>query len=321
MASIALRIFGVLLMLTALTIPLMQAPDRDVQTLVARWAPPPSDFLDLQGQLLHYRDEGPRADPLPIVMLHGTSDSLHTWEGWATALRGQRRVVRLDLPGFGLTGPHTGPYANLPYTAETDVRVVLDALDALKLQRFVLVGNSLGGEVAWRLALKVPQRVDRLVLVDSAGHDFSTDHVPLAWRMAGLPGVGSLIEHLLPRPLVVSGLVDVYGDPKRITDALVDRYYELALRSGNRHALVQRIRQFKQSPLGESQAQISGLKLPTLIVWGGRDQLIPPDHAARFQREIAGSTVAMFPALGHVPQEEDPAATVVPVKAFLGLTP
>jgi pimeloyl-ACP methyl ester carboxylesterase len=318
MASIAIRIFGVLLMLTALTIPLMQAPDRDVQTLVARWAPPPSDFLDLQGQLLHYRDEGPRADPLPIVLLHGTSASLHTWDGWAAALRGQRRVIRLDLPGFGLTGPHTGPYAGQPYTATTDARVVLDALDALKLQRFVVAGNSLGGEVAWRIAQMAPQRVDRLVLVDSAGHDFNTDNVPLAWRMAGLPLVGGLIEHLLPRPLVVSGLVDVYGDPTRITDALVDRYYELTLRSGNRRALVERIRQMK---LGDGQAQISTLKLPTLIVWGGRDKLIPPDHATRFQREIAGSQLAMFPALGHVPHEEDPAATMVPVKAFLGLAP
>ena len=83
MAGKLLRIFGVLLMLTALSVPLMQAPDREVQSLVARWAPPPSDFLDLQGQLVHYRDEGPRSDVTPLVLLHGTSASLHTCAGSA----------------------------------------------------------------------------------------------------------------------------------------------------------------------------------------------------------------------------------------------
>ncbi|MBL0089505.1 MAG: alpha/beta hydrolase [Ideonella sp.] len=316
MVSVLIRIFGVLLMLTALAVPLMQAPDREVQTLVARWAPPPSDFLDLQGQLVHYRDEGPRSDPTPIVLLHGTSASLHTWEGWAKALRGQRRVIGIDLPGFGLTGPYAGKYANTPYTAANDVRFVLDVLDALRVQRFTVVGNSLGGEVAWRLAAAQPQRVDRLVLVDSAGYVFDTAAVPLAWRMARLPVAGVLLEHLLPRPLVVSGLVDVYGDPKRINDALVDRYFEITLRSGNRHALAERMRAFQ---LGEAQAQIAQLKLPTLIVWGGRDKLIAPEYAERFHRDIAGSTLVMFPALGHVPHEEDPAATVLPVLAFLGL--
>lgn len=316
MVSVLIRIFGVLLMLTALAVPLMQAPDREVQTLVARWAPPPSDFLDLQGQLVHYRDEGPRSDPTPIVLLHGTSASLHTWEGWAKALRGQRRVIGIDLPGFGLTGPYAGKYANRAYTTANDVRFVLDVLDALRVQRFTVVGNSHGGEVAWRLAAAQPQRVDRLVLVDSAGYVFDTAAVPLAWRMARVPVAGALLEHLLPRPLVVSGLVDVYGDPKRINDALVDRYFEITLRSGNRHALAERMRAFQ---LGEAQAQIAQLKLPTLIVWGGRDKLIAPEHAERFHRDIAGSTLVMFPALGHVPHEEDPAATVLPVLAFLGL--
>ena len=115
---------------------------------------------------------------------------------------------------------------------------------------------------------------------------------------------------------MVSGLVDVYGDPKRINDALVDRYFEITLRSGNRHALAERMRAFQ---LGEAQAQIAQLKLPTLIVWGGRDKLIAPEYAERFHRDIAGSTLVMFPALGHVPHEEDPAATVLPVLAFLGL--
>jgi pimeloyl-ACP methyl ester carboxylesterase len=294
------------------------APDKPVEELKLRWAPAPSQFVDIEGLQVHLRDEGPRDDPVPVVLLHGTSASLHTWEGWVKALRGQRRVISLDLPGFGLTGPYAGKYAHTPYTAANDARFVLDVLDALKVQRFSIGGNSLGGEVAWRLAASVPQRVDRLLLVDSTGYAFDTAAVPMAWRVARLPVVGSLLEQLLPRPLVVSALVDVYADPRRITEPLVDRYFELTLRSGNRHALVERIRGIQ---LGDGQAQIATIKAPTLILWGGRDQLIAPAWAERFHRDIAGSSVVMLPALGHVPQEEDPAASVVPVRAFLGLSP
>ena len=321
MLGVIVRILGVLLLLTALAIPLMRAPDRAVETLVQRWAPPPSDFLELRGQLVHFRDEGPRHDRLPIVLLHGTSSSLHTWEGWAKALRGQRRVISFDLAGFGLTGPFAGAYAGREYSGAELARFALDVIDALKLQRFVIGGNSLGGEVAWRLAALAPQRVDRLVLVDSAGYTFEPESIPLAWRLASLPGVNRLLEHLLPRPLIVSGLVDVYGDPARIDDALVDRYFELTLRAGNRRALVERLRHLRQSSAPSDEALIATLNVPTLILWGGRDRLIPPAIAQRFQRDIAGSQLRVFDALGHMPHEEDPAASVVPVKAFLGLAP
>ncbi len=320
MSAWLLRVFGVLLMLTALALALSRAPDRPVQTLVARWAPPPSDFIDVKGQIVHLRDEGPREDPLPIVLLHGTAASLHTWEGWVRELKGQRRVVTFDLPGFGLTGPFTGAYALTPealrYHGDAYARFVLDLLDTLHIQRAVLGGNSLGGEVAWRTAWLAPQRVARLVLVDAAGPAFSPKAMPLGLWIARVPLVNRLAEHLLPRALVAQGLASVYGDPAKVTPDLVERYFELALREGNRRALAQRMQHVK---VGEDAERIATLKLPTLIVWGGRDRFIPPETAHQFEQRIAGSRLVVFDDLGHVPQEEDPARTVVPVKAFLGL--
>ena len=314
MAAQLIRIFGVLLLLSALAIPLVRAPDRPVETLVARWAPPPSQFLDLQGQLVHYRDEGPRADPAPIVLLHGTSASLHTWEGWAKALRGQRRVISLDLPAFGLTGPFAGPYAGQAYTGEHYARFVLDVLDKLAVPRFVVAGNSLGGEVAWRIAAAVPQRVAALVLVDSAGYPVEGGRIPLGWQIARLPVLGHVTEHLLPRPFIVQGLAAVYADPRRITEAQVDRYYELTLRAGNRAALVQRAQTWSRS---EGVARITGVSAPTLVLWGGRDEVLLPALAQRFIADIPGARLQVFDDLGHVPQEEDPARTVAVVKVFL----
>ncbi len=312
-----LRIFGLLLMLSALAIPLVRAPDRAVETLVARWAPPPSEFFDLQGQLVHYRDEGPRGDATPIVLLHGTSASLHTWEGWVRALRGQHRVISLDLPAFGLTGPFAGAYAGQAYTGANYTRFVLDLLDQLGVQRFVVAGNSLGGEVAWRIAAAAPQRVAALVLVDAAGYPLAGGSIPLGWQIARLPVLGHVTEHLLPRPLVVQGLTTVYGDPAKITDALVDRYFELTLRSGNRAALVQRAQHWSRD---EGVAKVEGVTAPTLILWGGRDHIIPPALGRRFEADIPGSRLIVFDDLGHVPQEEDPARTVAAVMAFLAET-
>ena len=102
-------IVGALALLIAAVVAATWAPDRPVQELKARWAPSPSVSLDVAGMQIHVRDEGPRDDPSPIVLIHGTSASLHTWEGWAQALKGRRRVIRFDLPGFGLTGPAPKP--------------------------------------------------------------------------------------------------------------------------------------------------------------------------------------------------------------------
>ncbi len=319
--SLLLRLFGLLLLVSALALPVLQAPDRPVETLVARWAPPPSEFIDLNGQLVHYRDVGPRADPAPIVLLHGTSASLHTWEGWSKALRGQRRVISLDLPAFGLTGPFAGDYlarwAGQPlYTADHYARFVLDLLDRLGVQRFVVAGNSLGGDVAWHIAAAAPDRVAQLVLVDAAGYRFTPEDVPLGWRIARLPVLGRVTEHFLPRPFVLQGLRAVYGNPAKIDDALIDRYYELTLRAGNRAALVQRLQAWSPQ---EGVEKVVGVRAPTLILWGGRDRLISPVLAQRFAADIPGSQLAVFDDLGHVPHEEDPLRTVAAVKAFLGL--
>ena len=315
MAALLLRAFGVLLVLTALALALSRAPDRSVESLVARWAPPPSEFIEMKGQLVHLRDVGPRGDPEPIVLVHGTSASLHTWDGWARALAPQRRVVTFDLPGFGLTGPFGGSYARDDYRGATYARFVVDLLDHLKLARVVLGGNSLGGEVAWRVAVLAPGRVARLILVDAAGPAYTPESQPLGFTIAGVPGLNRVTEWVLPRSLVAEGVAQVYGDPSKVTPELVDRYFELTLREGNRRALGHRMRQAEH---GEDAHRIREVQAPTLILWGGKDRLIPPAVAKEFERAIAGSRLVVFPELGHVPHEEDPAATVAVVREFLG---
>jgi pimeloyl-ACP methyl ester carboxylesterase len=188
-------------------------------------------------------------------------------------------------------------------------------LDALGIERCVLAGNSFGGAVAWETALAVPPgRVQRLILVDAAGYPLVSESVPIAFRIARVPVLSRIMAVTLPRSVVEDSVRNVYGDPARVTPELVDRYYEIALREGNRAALTQR---FAQANYGQHADRISTIRVPTLILWGGRDGLIPPRHGEQFHRDIAGSRLVVFPDLGHVPHEEDPVATVVVVREFL----
>jgi pimeloyl-ACP methyl ester carboxylesterase len=310
MKALALKLLGALLFLSAIAMWMSRAPDWPVEALVARWAPPPSDFVEVRGQVVHLRDVGPRDDAEPLVLVHGTASSLHTWEGWAKGLSTRHRVISFDLPGFGLTGPN----ASGDYRGDSYARFVLDLMDQLKVQRFAIGGNSLGGEVAWRTALMAPQRVTRLILVDAAGMPSEGGSPPIGFMVARVPLLNHLFDSVLPRAMVVASLRHAYGDPARVDNTLVDRHYELTLREGNRRALVQRLQQARP---GEDAARIRELKLPTLILWGGRDRMLPPTMAQRFHQDIAGSRLVLFDDLGHLPQEEDPARTLPPVQAFL----
>ncbi|WP_240642621.1 alpha/beta fold hydrolase [Pseudidiomarina mangrovi] len=296
------------------------APDQPLRQLAERWAPAPSQFIDLQGMQVHVRDEGPRADSssaIPIILLHGTGASLHTWDGWSAALTQQRRVIRVDLPGFGLTGPEP----NRDYSMARYAEFVMAVADHYQLSQFHLGGNSLGGRIAWYTAALNPERVQRLVLVDaSGGYPLQAESVPLAFKIASNPLFSGLMNYMLPRAVIRSSVENVYGDPSLVTEELVDLYYAMSVRSGNRQALRDR---FAQDPLNNPQAVaheqtlIQGLQQPTLILWGALDRLIPVSHAHQYAADLQHHQLHIFAELGHIPHEEDPAATVAPVLTFL----
>lgn len=288
-------------------------PDLPLSQLKARWAPAPSRFIELQGMQVHLRDEGVRDDPVPIVLVHGTSASLHTWEGWVAALKGERRVITMDIPGFGLTGPE--PRGNYHINRYTEF--ILGLMDQLGVQRFVLGGNSLGGEIAWHVAAAAPQRVERLILVDAAGYKRLPNGMPIGFVMAALAaktGTGWLTARVLPRAVVRSSTRFVYGDPRRITPEIDQRYFELQLRPGNRRALGQRL---DQHNMGRDVDQLARLTMPTLIIWGGKDRIFAVSQGQGLHQAIKGSELVVFDDLGHVPHEEDPARTVAAVRRFL----
>jgi pimeloyl-ACP methyl ester carboxylesterase len=294
------RVLAVLALLVALGI----RRDRPAAEVEARYATPPSRFLAVDGMRVHYRDRG--AGP-PIVLLHGSNSSLFTWEGWAAALSPEHRVITLDLPGHGLTGPDPQARYSLAEMAE----LVDHFAAALELDRFSLAGNSMGGGVALHYALAHPDKLDRLILVDAYAYPQTP---PPMLRLFTLPIVGQLTRWITPRFLVAGTVRQVYGDPSRVTDADIERYYELLLREGNRQATRLRLSNRRDDSL---TARLKDIKTPTLILWGSLDRWILPRNGERLAHDIPGAKLVVLDRLGHVPMEEDPARSVAPVIAFL----
>lgn len=281
--------------------------DRSAADVEARLATPPSRFVEVDGLRVHYRDRG--AGPA-IVLLHGSNSSLFTWEGWALDLARDHRVVTLDLPGHGLTGPDPRERYR-----PADMAALVDAFVAtLGLGRFSIAGNSMGGGVAWRYAILHPEKVERLILVDSAGQP-REEPQPFAFRLFTMPLVGHLVRWISPRFILAKSVRDAYGDPGRVTDRLIDLYDDVLLRAGNREATRRRFRAGSEDGL---IARLGEIRAPTLILWGSRDRWILPKYGQRFHAAIAGSELIMLEGLGHVPMEEDPVRSVAEARRFLG---
>ena len=284
----------------------LYTPDKPRAELEAKYLATPGDYLDVAGVRLHMRDSGPRDAPA-VVMLHGFGASLHTWEPWAQALAAEHRVVRFDLPGFGLSGADPGG----DYSEQRSVQVLLALMDRLGIERASLIGNSIGGKIAWNFAALYPDRVNKLVLVSPDG--FASPGFEYG-KKAEVPAMVKLMRYSLPTFMVRQSLAPAYGDPTVLTDALVTRYRDLMLAPGTRDAMIARM---EQVMLEDPEPLLRGIQASTLLLWGDKDAMIPISNAADYLRTLPHATLVTLPGLGHVPQEESPAVSLAPVQAFL----
>jgi pimeloyl-ACP methyl ester carboxylesterase len=284
--------------------------DVSVEELKRKYANVESEFVEIDGVQVHFRDEGISIDTLPIVLIHGTGASLHTWESWVNELKNEHRIITLDLPAYGLTGPNTtGDYSQDFY-----VDFMNKFLSKLNIKRCILGGNSLGGGITWAYSLEHPERVDKMILVDAGGYPMVSKSVPIAFQIARMPILGNIFKYLLPHSIIEKSLQNVYVHDDRITPELIERYYDMASREGNRKAFLDRM---KSSVKSDKYLKIKTLTMPTLIIWGEQDGLIPLDVAEKFHQDLPNDTMIIFKDLGHTPMEEDPMATVKAVQSFL----
>jgi pimeloyl-ACP methyl ester carboxylesterase len=291
--------------------------DVPVNKLEGKYFTEESKYIEVDDARLHVRITG---TGVPLFLLHGSFASLHTWNAWQNELSKFFKTISLDLPGHGLSGPNK----NEIYTSDYYASLVFALADSLKIDSFHIAGNSMGGNVAWKIALMQPERVKKIILIDASGFwtaPVKTDSAlvdsntkrPLIFRLLSSDKLAKTLSSITPRFLFRLNLQQVYGDPANISDEEVDRYYDLMLREGNRNATLTRLRQANKN----LQDSIKYIKNPTLILWGEKDTWIPVTHAYRFNNAIEHSTLIIFPDAGHVPMEEIPEESLKHVIPFL----
>jgi pimeloyl-ACP methyl ester carboxylesterase len=254
--------------------------------------------MELMQMNVHYRDQGNPNDSVPLLLIHGTSSSLHTWDSIVNRIVNKKRVIRMDLPAFGLTGPNP----KNDYSIEFYNRFIDSFVIKLGINQYAIAGNSLGGGIAWNQALFTPNKVKQLILINASGYPKKHEKGNIGFKLASMPLIGRLLSKFTPRALIRKSLEEVYADNTRVNEKLVDRYFSLLLRQGNRQATIEIFKQ-KAKPNPE---KIIRIHQPTLIIWGEKDQLIDVSNAFLFKKDIKGSELRVIKNSGHVPMEETP---------------
>ena len=171
-----------------------------------------SRFPVIKGSLVHYRDEGQGPT---LLLIHGAFSSLHTFNSWVDILSSKYRILRLDLPGFGLSQVSW----DHEYSIERYLEIISEFLRLMVAERCTFVGSSLGGWLAWEYAIKYPKAVEKLVLIDSGGF-LEDKYIPLPFKMARTPIVKQILKYVVQKNLVMQFLHEVYGDTSKITPEL-----------------------------------------------------------------------------------------------------
>jgi pimeloyl-ACP methyl ester carboxylesterase len=265
-----------------------------------------SRFLVIDDTLIHYRDQG---EGEPILLLHGAFSSLHTFEEWNSILVNNGfRVLRIDLPGFGLTGSRGDHRYDMAVYMET----IREFLDVMEVDKCTIAGNSLGGWLAWEFALKYANRVNKLVLIASAGF-IDDGSIPLPFKMAKTPFINKVIKYVVKRNVLEQFVKQVYGDKSKVSEELIQRYFELFSREGNPEAFLA----ICNTKPKDNTNKLKRIKAPTLILWGEKDEWIPIEYAYRFDIQIPNSDLIIYEGVGHIPMEELPQETAQDVIAFV----
>ncbi|MBC7521123.1 MAG: alpha/beta hydrolase [Sandarakinorhabdus sp.] len=303
---------GILLLVLVGLWAAFKVDDIPVAELRAKYGSPASQYVELApGTVIHLRDEGPK-DAFPIVLLHGSNASLHTWEPWVKRLTPRFRVISFDFPAHGLSGP----VPSRDYSAAAYVAITEKVVAHLGLTRFALGGNSMGGGVAWRYTLANPDKVAALILVDAAGKPPSGPNksTPLGFRIANTPYIRDIAATVTPRALFESSFKQSVSVQSIATPAMIDRYWELIRYPGNRQATLDRFAGYKAAT---DPAALKTITAPTLILWGRDDHVIPVESAAWFSSQLPNARVTILENVGHIPMEEAPDRALAPVLELL----
>jgi pimeloyl-ACP methyl ester carboxylesterase len=308
-------IFTMIMVLAGL---LLWTPDLSFERLKAFYETPQSQLIQTPESLIFAEDSNPAAtDKATLVLIHGFGSSLQTWDEWTRLLKPHLRIVRFDLPGFGLS---TAPTSN-DYSDGADMRRLEQLIDAKKLDSFMIAGHSIGGRMAWMYAAKHPEKVTHLVLLSpdgfpsepekafSQGADFKPAHT------YDTPFYLGLMRYALPKWAVKMALESAFADPGLMTEQTLSRYHDMLLAPGVRASMLERMQQTMSI---DPRSSLRSIHMPTLILWGDQDSMIPVSNLADYQREMPTAQWSVLKDTGHLIQEESGEESAKTFLSFIG---
>jgi pimeloyl-ACP methyl ester carboxylesterase len=284
--------------LSAILAVVFWTPDTTFEDMKLKYANQASQFIEFHnGDRIHFRDQG-AADKAALVLIHGTGASLHTWEPLIERLGDRYRLVSLDLPAHGLTGSN----ADRDYSHQAMVESIWRVLDHLDILSATMVGNSLGGAIAWASALDRPEKIKALILIAPSGAPrLIASKSNIGFKIMRTSIGRALMKKITPRSIIKASLQQTVAVPEIVTEQMVDRYWELLRMQGNRQAMIDLANTPKDN---DAWTGLSNIGVPTLVIWGERDGVLPVTMNITFNNEIEGAKVVVLENIGHLPMEE-----------------
>lgn len=293
----------------------LKRSDIPYATLEAAYGSSTSKFVTLSDNVrVHYRDTGLIEGPT-IVLVHGFSSSLHTWQGWERDLSADHRVISLDLPAHGLTRSPEG------YPAQMDnfVKVIDELTEFLGAESFAIAGSSMGGNASWEFALAHPEKTSALILVGASGwpeSDADISGEPFIFKLLSNPVARTIIKDIDMKLLIRGGLKDSFVDERFVTDQMVERYSMLSRAPGRRGTILEMMAN-TDARRHATEGLMQQIKTPTLVLHGDGDALVPVQHGSKFHAHIEGAELVIYENVGHLPQEEVTEQSLQDLREFL----
>ncbi|HMN59492.1 MAG TPA: alpha/beta hydrolase [Anaerolinea sp.] len=312
---VVIVVLALLVVFVPLVIPLPPLADT---APISELADPDSRFITVNGIQVHYKQYG-SGEPV-MILLHGFGASVFSWREVLQPLGQIGTVIAYDRPAFGLTErplPGSWQGAN-PYGVQGNLDLLFGLMDSLGVSKAILVGNSSGGRLAVQAALAQPQRVSGLVLVDPAIYTGGGQRFGLLAPIVNTPQmdrIGPILTRGIAGDQGTQFLQTAWHDPSKITEAITAGYRK-PLRVADWDIALW---QFTKAGTGDEDLapRLSELRMPVLVAAGDDDRIVPTADSVRLGGDIPGAKLEIFPACGHVPQEECPAAFLQPVEAFM----
>ena len=289
------------------------------EELETKYATGSSQFFELSdSSRIHFRDEGKSEKPV-IVLLHGFNGSLFNFERLVPLLADDFRLISIDLPGFGLTGATVSGN----YTTEGFMYVITKLIEELRIEKFSIAGNSMGGGVAWRYALENPQKVENLILLASSGVGTKEDrerfkerekNQSIAWRLLDSGALKKFLHYYTPKFFATEALKRSVFDQKFANYEHAMQFHDLVLLEGSRNAILSMTMGGRRAMYGPEA--LSEIVAPTLVIHGEEDNIINVKRSFIFEENINNVKLKIYPGIGHLPMYEDPVRTASDIKEF-----